>query len=356
MECREPLLDDPALCRLQRERPLPGAISFALGCDPSFVLGLQTYSGSADIFVEHEDGCLAGVIVYAVREFFLGGEAVRVGYVSRLRLALRVKQPLRVLLRLNERLRIATERSGARLNFALITSDNSPARGLFVDSPCKNFPALTPLDDIVSVALKLRRISMPQEVRPASAADLPELISFLNEQGARRNWMPVLRRGDFERFENLFAFSAGDFLLCRRRGGIVAACAVWDQRRFRQLIVSDYSRHIRLLRPVHNALARLAGGPLLPERGGVVPQAYLAFLCGEAGSPDETSLLLRAACAAAAKRGIEYLVAGFSATDSRLSAALSFPHIRYASTRYCVSYREKFQSFGAPGHVELALL
>ena len=95
---------------------------------------------------------------------------------------------------------------------------------------------------------------------PASTETLPEIVDFLRQQGARRQFFPAYTLEDFTNGTSLRDLKTEDILVARRGDQIVGVLSVWDQAAYKQDVVESYGPALRRLRPVYDLIARLHQG------------------------------------------------------------------------------------------------
>ncbi|NJM83853.1 MAG: hypothetical protein HC844_16640 [Tabrizicola sp.] len=126
-------------------------------------------------------------------------------------------------------------------SFASLLDGNTPARRLLT-SGLPGFPRLTAVGRFRTVVMRSLRPGVMPDIRPAAPQDMPQVVTF--QASPQRPLAPVLDADDIAlgRWPGL---APQDFLLAERAGRLVGLVALWDQRQFRQLRVTDYRRPIR---------------------------------------------------------------------------------------------------------------
>ena len=87
---------------------------------------------------------------------------------------------------------------------------------------------------------------------------------------------------------------------------------MWDQRKFKQVVVRGYRRPLGTFRPLVNLGLRLAGRPRLPRVGEPLALGFLSHVAVDDDDPALLLPLVDAARRAAARRGLGYLSMGFA--------------------------------------------
>ena len=335
--------DDGAIRRLLRDNATPGAISVGFEREPDYFRGSGIGGAEDTTIVAYANGVLVCVGRCSVRPAWVNGHPARVGYLGELRLDRRAQGRWDVLrggYRFFEEIR---SRCPADVYFTSIAADNQRARRLLERGlpGLPRYEFLTELTTLLiptwSAAGKARNFAL-QPVAPA------ELAAFLERCGRQFQlaaaWTEAallsLERHDLP----MTAFSA-----IRERGEIVAVSAFWDQRRFRQTRIHNYSPTLRRLRPLANAIAPLIGTTPLPPVGSVVSHAFLSPLAIAPGRDDLLASLIAGHAAKAAERGIAFVAvalpcaaAGTQPLRSETLLQRQFRCRTYATRLYSVSW------------------
>ncbi|MGE5673704.1 MAG: hypothetical protein ACM3XM_07430 [Mycobacterium leprae] len=330
--------DDPAIRRLLRENPVPGAIALSFEREPDYFLGCAPMGRSVQVLVARHlpTGDVAGICCRAIQHRYVNGVPQAIGYLGELRVDPRyrgrwlVSQGMRAIHELH-----ADGQVSAYL--ATITEGNSEAEGVLVDRARRHFPAFRPVDRLHTLALMLRRRRPHSHgVDAATAQDLPAVLAFLNRCGPEKQFFPVMEAADF----NQPGLTIGDLLLVREQGEIRGCVALWDQSSFKQSRVRGYGGALGWGRPLYNAGARLLGYQPLPAPGESLRNAYATCLCVAGNDPEVFRRLLGALYDKAAGLGYAYLTLGLFEGDPLLPVANRFPHITYRSRLYTACWED----------------
>ena len=161
---------------------------------------------------------------------------------------------------------------------------------------------------------------------------MPALVRFLHEQGRRYQFFPVLEEADLLGTDGSLSFR--DFHLLRDRSDrIVAAGAVWDQRAYKQYILSGYGGIYRYLYPV-SFLFPLFGYPALARPGSILNFFTLSFWAIRDDDPEVFDRFLRHV--AEITRGYSYFVLGVDTRHPLRPVLRKRPHILYRARMYLV--------------------
>ncbi len=342
--------DDAAIRRLLANSPVPGSITLTYEREPDYFLGCGTmgHFWQVPIAKHSADGTLLGVSCRATRPLFVNGQAEDVGYLGQLRIDRRyqgrwlLSQAFRYLRQLHADGRVEGY-------ITTIIEGNPVAEGVLVTRARRHFPAYRQVDRLCTLALivsragKLvarmrRRVPAGITLHAGTRASLEEIVAFLQQYGAQRQFFPVYRVDDFGDSPLTRDFRVEDFVVARRGGKIVGVIGLWDQSRYKQTVVQSYHHTWRWFRLLYNAGTRLVGAQSFPPPGGHLHAAYASFVCIKQNDLDVFRVLLDHVYALAVQRGYAYVLLGLTTSDPLLAVARRYIHIPYYSKLYTVCW------------------
>ncbi|MGZ3439457.1 MAG: GNAT family N-acetyltransferase [Polyangia bacterium] len=358
--------DEPGLRALLRAVPMAGAISMGFERDPDFFCAATIEGDRHETLVlrDLESGRVVGLGSRSVRDAWINGERGRLGYLSQLRIDPAYRGG--GLLQAGFAKMLELHRAGdAPFYVTTIIADNQIARrALEKDRPGK--PRYQPWAQLVTLALLLgRRRRVPRlpgvELRPATAAELPQLVELLERNQRRFQLAPAWTAADLTDGERCRGLRIEDFLVAVRDGRLVGCLAIWDQQAFKQSVVRGYRGPLRIARPAYNRLAPLVRLPTLPAPGEPVRQAYLSHFAVDGDDAGLGAALVALACDRMARSGLAYLTLGLCEGHPLLQPLRRrFLHIAYRAIVYVCYYPDGEAAVrrldGRPTHIELAVL
>lgn len=310
--------DDAAIRRLLRDNPMSGSISLSFEREPAYFTGANIGGATDDTILAHENGRLLCMGRCSTRDSFVAGEPKRVAYLGELRLDTAAAARLDILrggYRFFRKLHAATP---ADFTFTSIAADNHRALRLLERGP-PGFPIYTFLTEYVTLVIPVPRRAARSSIvlTPATPAHTHDLVALLNAHAKTRSLAPSWTA---DRLRSLahHDLPLGHFQLAFAGPGLIAAAAIWDQRRFRQTVIRGYEPALAAARPLLNLSALLFGTPRLPSVGSTLTHAYLSPL---ALAEDHAVLLpdlVAAMLNIARTRSLEFLTLGLVAADPRL--------------------------------------
>ena len=343
--------DDEALRELVAAHPVPGSIQMTFEREPSYFLGSGTMGDSCTtiVAVESTSGELAGTACIARAERYIKGVPTVVGYIGQMRAAEKYRGymlPLRGMLSLKETL-LANQPA---LFFTVIPNENVTTKAIFTGNLRRSFPKLTEVAQLVMIGIDANRFraAPPGIVKSGSRELLPRIVSFLNDQGNRREFYPVYKNSDFRRGVRTRGFLPSDFLLVEEGDRIIGVAGLWNQTGYKQSVVQGYRGFLRTIKPIYNAFAPMFSMSRLPNPGEPVRSAFFSFLAIQDDEPGILYALIGAACADARRQNLDYVILGLSEGDPLLTAARKYFHISYRSTMYAFSFSSRLPDAAVP--------
>ena len=342
--------DDPDLRQLLATNAMPGRIIVTFEREPNYFAGCGSMGRFWQVLVgrHHPSGETAAVLCRSTQPRFVNGQVQEIGYLGQLRVDLKYRGRW-VLLHGIQALRKLHADGRVDAYLCAISDENSIARGILVDHPRSGFPAMHEIAHIHTLGIILRRQWLPTFGRhPASIAidrgsrsELPRIVSFLRQHGAKRQFFPAYDSGDFgENSPTTLGFQVPDFVVARQGDEIVGVMGLWDQSTCKQSVVQSYSSSLGRIRPLYNLASRLIGAQPLPAPGQHIRSAYASFICITDDDPVIFGILLRQMVRMATTRGYAYLMLGLAEADPLLPAARRYPHIAYYSRLYVACWED----------------
>jgi hypothetical protein len=333
--------DDADIRALISSVSMPGDVSIRFSREPDYFLGATIMGNPCDVLVaRHQpDGQLAGIAVRAEHRAFLNGQEATLGYIGQIRIVLDYRG--RWLVHQGaDWLRAAS--SPDLLYFGVISSENARVRQLLTGSRPPAGLHTRDMGGLTTCALLLRPSRLQRtpgvDIHPGSTETLPEIVDFLRQQGARRQFFPAYTLTDFTNGTSLRDLKAEDILVARRGSQIVGVLSVWDQEAYKQDVVERYGPTLRRLRPAYDLMARCIGARPLTAPGQAIQLAFTAGICILNDEPVVMRSLLSAARINAYQRGKAFLMVGLSDKDPLLKTVQRHLHIKYHSDLFAVSW------------------
>ena len=255
--------DEAELRRFIASMPMPGSISIRLERNPNFFDAAAVEGNfNETLMVRDLNGSLTGIGNRSEKSVYINGREAVIGYLSGLRVAEKHRS-LRYLTQAYAQLKKLHDEGNAAFYLTTIVDENERAVKV-LESGRGALPEYKYFGEYLTFLLpsvKLNRKSAV-EVRLAASSDMPQIISFLNEQGRNKQFFPVYTEKDFVSglLKNL-----DKVFVAVKNGKICGTMGIWDQHSYKQVVVDSYSKTMKLVRPFYNFQARLRRHSILPE-------------------------------------------------------------------------------------------
>jgi hypothetical protein len=190
---------------------------------------------------DREKGRVVGLGAYSVSERYVNGRAQKVGYIFSLRGRGQSLKSHPLLPKAFEYLERRCRNKGVDFYLTTILSDNVYARQL-LEKRRRCMPFYEFYGNYEVFALRTSLGLKPQEdidlvFRKAQKIDVDAVVEFLNKEGRRYQFFPVIRREDLIREVYPAVAIENFYLVVDRHGRILAAGAAWDQHEYKQYIM-----------------------------------------------------------------------------------------------------------------------
>lgn len=336
--------DDAALRQLLAGTPMEGDIRLAFAREPSYFAASSIDGRFTQVVVARDVAAqrIVGMGSRAVFDGYVNGRVTPIGYLSGLRLAPEFRGRTGLLVRGYRLFRELHDDGRAPFYLTMIAADNRPAQaallnqraGLPIYQPWGRFHTMT-----VAPRRQRRGGTAGVAIRAATAEDAPAIADFLKREGPRRQFFPALDADEFAgRPTRLLGLAPAAILLATVDGELVGTLGVWDQRQYRQVVATGYSRRFGLLRLAFNAAAAIRGRARLPHVGQSLNVRYATTFVTADDRPDVAAALLQAAAVCLRQQGADLLLVGLHETDPLLPAIRSCSGREYVTLLYLVSW------------------
>jgi hypothetical protein len=357
---------DADLRHILAETPMDGPITVSFRREPSYFQAAVVDGPFRQVVAarDMETGHYVGFGSRAVRELYANGRPANVGYLSLLRL-LAEHRNQGLVARGYVMFRKLHADGKAPLYVTTISESNTVALTTLTSGRA-GLPAYHFAGRYHTVIIGARRRWPVQatgdiSVRPANIDDWPAILAFLNREGPRRQFFPVLGASDFFTAEGAYLDLRPEEVLLAERGGvIVGTLAGWDQSGFKQTVVHGYRWPLNWLRPLVNVVSWLRGQPLLPKPGrafGYLTAALPVVANDDAGV---FRALLDRLLARTAAGPWPALLVGLHEADPLLAVLSAYRPVRYITNLYLVCWADgdemRTSLDGRPPYLELGTL
>lgn len=357
--------DDTGLRNLLLQTPMPGVVRLAYLREPSFFQALQVEGRYNDVVIgrDIESGQIIGLGSRSIKTAFVNGRSSTVGYLSGLRL-IEGYRGSTYLARGYRMLRERHQDGRTKLYVTTIIESNQMAREILT-SRRAGLPAYHDYGRFCCMAISLQQKPRPVrpetfEIRSAMPEDIPVIVEFWRREGVNKQFFPEYTAEDLLRAEGLLrGLELKNVLLAYSRSELVGTAAAWDQKSFRQSLVTGYNRQLTLFRLPYNVIARLLAYPILPRPGSYLGYINLSLICILKDNPR----VFRALLVEMIRRYrslYPLLMAGLHEQDPLLPVLRQYRHFAYPSRLYVAYWEDGEEDFenldGRVPYLELGAL
>jgi hypothetical protein len=338
--------DDALVRRLLRDNGMPTWVEMTVRREPSFFAAGRPLG--EEWAVIGEDGAdVVGMYTASLVAVFVDGRPERLGYLGGLRVNREHRHRIR-------HLRDGYASIGALAPaagtlpwwFTVVAADNVAARRL-LEAGVAGLPGYHALGEYVTFGIATARGRNHGLWRRCDEADTARVIAFHNRHASAYDLAPVLDE------QVLAAVGLANFRMYEDQGEVGGVAALWDQRRFKQIVANHYRRPIAALLPAYNAYAKVFRRVPLPRAGRALEQTFVAFLAladGTAARGRELLEDLLAQCATPAAS------LGLSAAHPLAQTVAELKPLRYPARIYAVTFDAARPVSARPAQPEVALL
>jgi hypothetical protein len=349
--------DDAGIRTLLREVSMEGDIALSLQCEPSYFDAVALEGDDHRTVVATDAGRVIGVGSASIRQRYVNGQAMRVAYLSRLRMARSYAGRFDVIRRGYQALADEIRSLRPSACFTSIAKDNHRARNL-LERRIRGLPTYRPIGEIVTCVFQsgVTRFWLPPAIqsvrghlrrqgislRHGDVSLRDAAISAGERCGPAYQLSPYWTRNELDHCLSHRGMHDNHFRLLFEDGRPLAVAALWDQRPMKQAVVAGYSARLSRLRWLHNLAVGLRHhGVPLPRAGSMLSQAFVSHVATPIDRPDLLADLVLLLTASARTMGVRLLTLGLDARDSRLPLIRKrFRPITYSTILYAVHFAD----------------
>lgn len=309
------LLDDhPAVALLLEQQAMEGEIRIAMGRQPELQWSMDVDGDRHTLMVAKHQPTdrIVGCGCRSVCERWVNGQRKRVGYLGMLRRDPTLLGQVRLLREGWQLCDTYRQPDEEPYDLTCIVSDNLPARRL-LERGLRNLPTYHMQTDMQTLVYRPeKRSSKPSTetlaIRQGDESLIPLIVDFLNQQHQQYQFAPYWDENTLLSQARTRDLNPSDFLLAMQGDQPVGVMAVWDQRCYKQMIVTSYAPGLSRWRWVINLAARLSHQPLLPKPNHALNMAFISHWAVLDHDPVILRCLLKHVSMLAMNKGIELLL------------------------------------------------
>ncbi|MEK6828146.1 MAG: hypothetical protein AABX78_02245 [Nanoarchaeota archaeon] len=340
--------DDRILNKILRQNEMKGKISIAFQRNPSYFSALKIEGKQNQVIVgRNEKDEIIGFGTRSIKPIYINGRVKNVGYLSNLRIVKGYKEKgylsegYNYLKKLHQDKKVdiyySTILEGNRVAIKILTSKKS------------YLPNYHDIGRYCTIAINLftkqKKYNNKLKIIKGSTQNLMEIVNFINKNGSKKQFYPFYTLSDFtSKNSNLIGFDIKDFYVALKDEKIVGVIGKWDQRQFRQIIITGYKGAMLVIKSFYNLIARFMGVSPLPKPNTQLRFLYVSFIAIEKDYLEIFKELLYTLYNDSVGKGYSHILIGLHSNDSLLKVVDEFNHIKFNSRLYIVCWQdgEKF--------------
>lgn len=333
--------DGKEILEILEENDFKGRVSLIYTRRPDAYISIKKEADEVDIIVwrDLKSNRLVGFGACAIRNLYVNGKEERVGYLFGLRVRSEYRKRTPQLFKGYEALSSIYKDRNIPFFYTTILEENNYAQRV-LEKRRSFMPDYEYFGSYVVYMLKTRKklFGLTDKLfKRAEEKDRYALVEFMNNEGKRRNFFPVINQNDLISGK-IPGIRLEDFYILYNEGEIIAAGAVWDQREYKQYVVEGYSGSLKYLQPV-SFLFPAIGYPSLPQAGSVLNFFTLSFCLVRNNDPDIFKRFINNISTIA--QGYSFFIVGIYEGNPLEKVLSNIPHISYKSRAYFVDWEKK---------------
>lgn len=287
--------DEEQLNLLYSEKSRDGSLQINLERSPDFfeALRVEGYDSVVNYVKDTQTGHIAGAGIRTIRECYINGEIKKIGYLSGLRVAEKYRKS-RVMAMIFQKLKHMYLQGECTGYLFSVFNNNTKALHALTSGKA-GLPMVKTVGNYNSFIFKPKLIASKNfsgpTIRQATIDDIGNLISFLNEEGRKRQYCPHYTSSDFSSTGSLKNMNMDDVILALDNNEIIGCLALWDQTPFRRWKVGGYSRMLKICRPILNGIFKILDLPQYPKANTLFNYRILSLVCIKNNNTDIFSSL-----------------------------------------------------------------
>lgn len=336
-------MDDDDLKSILRQNPMNSWVSLSTEHEPSYFSTRHLFGDTYTIVArqDNKQQSVVGMCSSVSMQVHINGESAKAGYLGELRVMPAYRNKLRIV---RNGFQAVRELNKTHKNlpywFTSIAMENTVARRL-LEANLKGMPLYQPQGEMLTIALSTKRSRDNDFIQQASLADVPEIVSFFNQQARHYQYSPVLDERWLLSLDGSNGLQLSDFWILKQDGRIQSCFALWDQRLIKQTVVRGYRFPLNIVRRPYNLYANLTGLPSLPAIGKSVEYIFIAFLAINERVWHRTEDIIQSALSKIKQRNAEVALLGISAHNPIYKCINHFPGHCYHTCIESVTWPEQ---------------
>lgn len=278
--------DQERLLKLYSEKSREGHVRINLDMSPDIfeALSVGGFTYEVQAVEDVSSGELAAAGVRHLRKCYVNGEVQTVGYLSGLRVAGKYRKSRAMFMIFRKLRELYTE--GECFGYLTSVFNSNITAKKVLTSAKAGMPCLKEIGQLNTCVFKPRFLKKQNhddfKIDQASTKDIPDLVSFLQKEGAKYQFFPYLEEEDFRSQRGFLKnLEVSNIFLARKNGQIAGCMTFVDQTSFRRWKVESYSPLLKKTRRLLNIGMAVSGFPCFPPEQQSLRYHLLSLVCIE---------------------------------------------------------------------------
>ena len=339
--------DDADLKNILRKTHMPGDMSLTFETEPSFFKAISILGIKQTVLAirDEEKKIIVGFVIRSIKKVFIDEKITNVGYLSSVRI-LEEYRGSRLLYLGVKKLNNILDKSLEKINFTTIISDNFYAQKVISTSRVglPNYVNIGVNKTFAIKPTKKNRYNSLSKIKIQRGIDgfsIEEIISFINENGKKKDFFPVFSKEILENLTSL-NFNLNSMYVAYIENKLLGVIGCWDQTEFKQTIVKGLSLKYKLLRYINNYfLTHIYDTPIITNVGKKIKAFYLNYIVIKESDKDIFSQMIDAISNDYSSKDYNYFLVGLDQNDPLCGSMSNFRSFNYDAIVYLVNSNRK---------------
>lgn len=311
---------------------MSGDIEVLYKRDPNFFYGAEIQGFKNEVLVAlNEKDEIVAVGGRTLKKVYVNGFLKTIGYLSDLRVGKNARH-LHILANGYREMGELMQMTPAYMHLTTIIEDNKQARAALTwknkHKFIPNYFDVGRINTYFVLPIFKKNFFKKFEIRNGSVGNIDEIVTFLNQEGAKKQFFPLYTK---EYFMKLRGFNLSDLYVAYSKGKVVGVSAKWKQSSFKQVVLKKYHGKMRWIKKIL--------GHFLPDENEEIEHIYLAFNVVKNNDLTIFKALFAKIYNDLHKSTVKYFVIAFHEKDPLQKALKGYIKITYKSRLYIADYK-----------------
>ncbi len=332
---------DRQIRKMLHESAQPGNIQVAYCREPDYFHGIEVCGKLNQTLIYEHGPELKAISIRSIKPVFINGKTVDFGYLSGLRIAADSRRGI-ILGRGYQALRKLHGDNKVKAYLTTIVDKNVIAKTVLTSGKA-HIPAYRDIGKYHVYTVLFNRYKRCDhhgvDIINGNEVSLKQILSFLRENGSRKQFYPVYTPDDFNTGYTR-DFLQKDFYIAVQGSRITGVVGAWNQTDYKQHVITGYNGILNGGKIIVDTALRVSGFKPLPKQNEAVKAFTISFACIRDDNPGVLSALLCKIYYEKRKLDFHGFSIGFHERDTLRIVMNNFFCIPYTSRIYLVYWED----------------